>query len=71
MRGLQTTDFEQSNVEFVEFLGHGSFIYAENAGNSGGKVVLNFGSITEDISKDGRKQFENGLPEDGEIQTRY
>jgi len=65
MRGLQTTDFEQSNVEFVEFWVMDPFIYAENAGNSGGKVVLNFGSITEDISKDGRKQFENGLPEDG------
>ncbi|PKG41219.1 T9SS outer membrane translocon Sov/SprA [Psychroflexus sp. MES1-P1E] len=65
MRGLQTTDFEQSNVEFVEFWVMDPFIYAENAGNNGGKVVLNFGSITEDISKDGRKQFENGLPEDG------
>jgi cell surface protein SprA len=65
MRGLQTTDFEQSNVEFVEFWVMDPFIYAENAGNNGGKVVLNFGSITEDVSKDGRKQFENGLPEDG------
>lgn len=65
MRGLQTTDFEQSNVEFVEFWVMDPFIYPENAGNNGGKVVLNFGSITEDISKDGRKQFENGLPEDG------
>jgi cell surface protein SprA len=65
MRGLQTTDFEQSNVEFVEFWVMDPFIYPENAGNNGGKVVLNFGSITEDVSKDGRKQFENGLPEDG------
>ncbi|WP_449421129.1 T9SS outer membrane translocon Sov/SprA [Psychroflexus sediminis] len=65
MRGLQTTDFEQSNVEYVEFWVMDPFIYPENAGNNGGKVVLNFGSITEDILKDGRKQFENGLPEDG------
>jgi len=65
MRGLQTTDFEQSNVEYVEFWVMDPFIYPENAGNTGGKVVLNFGSITEDILKDGRKQFENGLPEDG------
>lgn len=65
MRGLQTTDFEQSNVEYVEFWVMDPFIYPENAGNTGGKVVLNFGSISEDILKDGRKQFENGLPEDG------
>lgn len=65
MRGLQTTDFEQSNVEYVEFWVMDPFIYPENATNTGGKVVLNFGSISEDILKDGRKQFENGLPEDG------
>ena len=65
MRGLQTTDFEQSNVEYVEFWVMDPFIYPENQGNQGGKIVLNFGSITEDILKDGRKQFENGLPEDG------
>lgn len=65
MRGLQTTDFEQSNVEYVEFWVMDPFIYPENAGNTGGKVVFNFGSISEDILKDGRKQFENGLPEDG------
>ncbi len=64
-RGLQTTDFEQSNVEYVEFWVMDPFIYPENAGNNGGKVVFNFGSITEDVLKDGRKQFENGLPEDG------
>ena len=65
MRGLQTTDFERANVEFVEFWVMDPFIYPENANNNGGKVVLNFGSISEDILKDGRKQFENGLPEDG------
>jgi cell surface protein SprA len=65
MRGLQTTDFEQSNVEYVEFWVMDPFIYPENTANTGGKVVLNFGSISEDILKDGRKQFENGLPEDG------
>lgn len=65
MRGLQTTDFERANVEFVEFWVMDPFIYEENATNNGGKIVLNFGSFSEDILKDGRKQFENGLPEDG------
>lgn len=65
MRGLQTTDFERANVQFIEFWVMDPFIYPENAGNNGGQIVLNLGSVSEDISKDGRKQYENGLPEDG------
>lgn len=65
MRGLQTTDFERANVQFVEFWVMDPFIYDENAGSTGGQIVLNLGSISEDINKDGRKQYENGLPEDG------
>ncbi|WP_445159257.1 T9SS outer membrane translocon Sov/SprA [Mesohalobacter salilacus] len=65
MRGLQTTDFERANVQFIEFWVMDPFIYTENAGNNGGQVVLNLGSMSEDILKDGRKQYENGLPEDG------
>ena len=65
MRGMQTTNFERSNVEFVEFWVMDPFIYQDNATNNGGKLVLNFGSMSEDILKDGRKQYENGLPEDG------
>ena len=65
MRGLQTTDFERANVQFIEFWVMDPFIYPENAGNNGGQVVLNLGSLSEDILKDGRKQYENGLPEDG------
>jgi len=64
MRGLQTTDFERANVQFIEFWVMDPFIYPENTGNTGGQVVLNLGSISEDINKDGRKQYENGLPED-------
>ncbi len=41
------------------------FIYPENAGNNGGKLVFNLGNISEDVLKDGRKQYENGLPADG------
>ncbi|SHI89265.1 protein involved in gliding motility SprA [Mesonia phycicola] len=75
MRGMTTTDFEQSNVEFVEFWVMDPFIYDENQNVDQGKVVLNFGSISEDILKDGRKQYENGLPVDGStdstIETDY
>ena len=30
-------------------------------------MTFNLGNISEDIIKDGRKQYENGLPEDGDI----
>ena len=64
-RQLNTTDFERSNVEFIEFWLMDPFIYDENSMNQGGVLNINLGNISEDILKDGRKQYENGLPEDG------
>ena len=64
-RGLDATNFEQSNVEYIEFWLMDPFIYQENADNEGGSLRFNLGSISEDVLKDGRKQYENGLPEDG------
>ncbi|MEP3207804.1 MAG: cell surface protein SprA [Maribacter sp.] len=60
MRSLSSTNFEQANVEFVQF-----WIldpYVDGITDSPGELVLNFGNISEDILKDGRKQYENGLP---------
>ncbi len=64
-RALTTTDFEQSNVEYIQFWVMDPFIYEENTNNPGGMLNFNLGNISEDILKDGRKQYENGLPEDG------
>lgn len=64
-RQLTSTDFEQSNVEYIEFWLQDPF--QENALNPGGKLVFNLGSISEDIVKDGRKLYENGLPQDGNV----
>ncbi len=65
MRQLSTTDFERSNVEYIQFWVMDPFIYPENAGNGGGTINFDLGNISEDILKDGRKQYENGLPADG------
>ncbi len=65
MRQLTATDFEQSNIEFVEFWLLDPFFGNGDTTNSGGNLSLNLGSISEDILKDGRKQYENGLPNDG------
>ncbi|MFK5983009.1 MAG: cell surface protein SprA [Flavobacteriaceae bacterium] len=65
VRQLTTTDFERSNVEYIEFWLMDPFIYDESIGNNGGTITFNLGNISEDVLKDGRKQYENGLPEDG------
>jgi len=64
-RQLTSTDFEQANVEYIEFWLLDPFL--NNPTNPGGKLTLNLGNISEDILKDGRKQYENGLPENGDI----
>ena len=62
MRSLSSTDFEQSNVEFVQFWVLDP--YLDGIATSPGELVFNLGNISEDVLKDGRKQYENGLPVD-------
>ena len=62
------TDFEANNIEFIEFWMLDPFIYDENS--SGGDLYFNLGDLSEDILKDGKKFFENGLPVDGD-QTAF
>ncbi|WP_147203419.1 T9SS outer membrane translocon Sov/SprA [Segetibacter aerophilus] len=59
MRSIDQTDFETSNVEFVEFWVQDPFIKKPNS--TGGKLYLNLGSISEDVLKDSRRFYENGL----------
>ncbi|MCF7568374.1 cell surface protein SprA [Sabulilitoribacter arenilitoris] len=60
-RQLTSTDLEQANVEYIEFWLQDPF--QENPANPGGKLVFNLGNISEDVLSDGRKQYENGLPD--------
>lgn len=62
-RQLTTTDFERSNVEYIQFWLMDP--YFENNDVNPGVISFNLGNISEDILKDGRKQYENGLPQDG------
>ncbi|WP_235932710.1 cell surface protein SprA [Flagellimonas sediminis] len=62
MRPLSSTNFEQSNVEFVQFWVLDPYVDGQAADANVGELVLNLGNISEDILKDGRKQYENGLP---------
>lgn len=65
MRKLDNTNFEQSNIEYVQFWLLSPFLDPENQNTEGGDLYFNFGEISEDILKDGFKSYENGLPYDG------
>ncbi len=64
-RQLTATDFEQANVEYIEFWMQNPF--PDGVPSSAGKLVFNLGDISEDVLADGRKLYENGLPEDGDV----
>jgi cell surface protein SprA len=73
-RGLTTTDFERANVEYIQFWlqdPYQNYSIDEREGFTGevleeGELFFNLGNISEDVLKDGRKMYENGLPESGE-----
>jgi len=60
MREIQTSDFETSNIEYIEFWLMDPFV--KDSLHSGGDLYFNLGEISEDVLKDSRKSFENGLP---------
>ncbi len=65
MRKLETSDFENSNIESIEFWVMDPFVYDTAGVHSGGDLYFNLGDISEDVLKDSRKAFENGLPANG------
>jgi cell surface protein SprA len=64
-RGINSSDFEDLNVQYIEFWVLDPFIYKPNS--TGGDLYFNLGNISEDILKDGQKSIENGLPVDGNL----
>ncbi len=64
-RSMINTDFESSNIEYIEFWMLDPFIYRPN--HNGGDLYFNLGDISEDVLRDGRKAFENGLPTSSQV----
>jgi cell surface protein SprA len=62
-RGISSSDFQDLNVQYIEFWLLDPFIYKPTS--KGGDLYFNLGNISEDILKDGQKSLENGLPVDG------
>ena len=63
MRQLTINNFEEQNIEFVQFWVMDPFLDDPSA--PGGDVYLHLGNVSEDILKDGMQSFEHGLPSDG------
>ena len=74
------TDFDNANIEYLEFWMMDPFIGGENGtvndsenpptnNTTGGDLFINLGNVSEDVLKDqNQHEFENGLPVDGNIQ---
>lgn len=58
MRAIDYSDFEASNVEYIEFWVMDPFINKTGSGS----LYFNLGDVSEDVLKDSRKFFENGIP---------
>ncbi|MCK5781642.1 MAG: cell surface protein SprA [Flavobacteriales bacterium] len=63
-RSLTTSNFEESNIEFIHVWMMDPF--EEGSISEGGDLYFNLGSVSEDILRDGRKSFENGVPANGD-----
>ena len=86
MRGIQTTDFEAANIEYLQFWMMDPFNSdvtnpATNIQNpitktgypapTSGTLYVDLGDVSEDVLKDGQKSFENGLPTSTDLTTAY
>jgi cell surface protein SprA len=61
MRAIESSDFNSTNVEYIEFWLMDPYSGGQDQTNIG-KLYINLGDVSEDILRDGRKAYEHGLP---------
>ena len=61
MRPISVTNFVTSNIDYVEFWLQDPHADGNTLG-SDPKLLLQLGNVSEDVLKDGKLQYENGLP---------
>ena len=61
MRAIESSDFNSTNVEYIEFWLMDPFFEGQDQTNVG-QLYFNLGDVSEDILRDGRKAYEHGLP---------
>ena len=68
MRKIDNSDFEENNIEYIEFWMLDPFIYTRQEGTASkhsGELYINLGEVSEDVLRDGKKFYESGMPVDG------
>jgi cell surface protein SprA len=71
-RELTTNNFEAANVEYIEFWMLSPFLNGDDGEESNvgdGEFYINLGNISEDVLRDSRLFFENGLPGQDDLIT--
>ncbi len=61
-RSLTTTDFEASNVQFIQFWLMDPFNEDSQNDGTGGDLYFNLGNVSEDVLNDSEWSYENGYP---------
>ncbi len=61
MRPVSVSNFTNSNIEYVEFWMMDPYADGKLLG-ANPKLLLHLGNVSEDVLKDGKLQYENGLP---------
>lgn len=64
MRSISVPNFITSNIEYVEFWMMDPYADGKTLGTDP-KLLLHLGNVSEDVLKDGKMQYENGLPTPG------
>lgn len=64
MRSISVPNFVTSNIEYVEFWMMDPYADGKTLG-ADPKLLLHLGNVSEDVLKDGKMQYENGLPTPG------
>jgi cell surface protein SprA len=71
MRNVRTSNFEEANVEFIEFWMMDPYAQDNENGierdDPNPALYINLGNVSEDVLKDGRRSFEHGIPADGSM----
>ncbi|MEO5673924.1 MAG: cell surface protein SprA, partial [Chitinophagales bacterium] len=58
-RSIDQTDFEQANIEYIQLWVLDPFLY--DSISTGGDLYINLGNISEDVLKDSKFFYENGI----------
>ena len=67
-RKIDVSNFESTNIQYVEFWMLDPFIYTRDKADGkryGGDFYLNLGEVSEDVLKDGKKFYESGMSVSG------